>query len=113
MPTLLVKNAALIVTMDAQEHELQDAAVFCRDGFIEQISAAADLPSEADEVLVRAAREFNAEAITLDKAQALLGWNSPAQDPARNQKLWPLLSKARDHYAAGIVLLEQALPLMK
>jgi len=51
MPTLLVKNAALIVTMDAQEHELQDAAVFCRDGFIEQIGAAADLPSEADEVL--------------------------------------------------------------
>lgn len=68
---------------------------------------------EADEVLVRAAREFNAEAITLDKAHALLGWDAPAQDPARNQKLWPVLSKARDHYAAGIALLEQALPLMK
>ena len=51
MPTLLVKNAALIVTMDARDRELRDAAIFCRDGFIEQIGSAAELPSEADEVL--------------------------------------------------------------
>ncbi|HOA21241.1 MAG TPA: 8-oxoguanine deaminase [Anaerolineaceae bacterium] len=51
MSTLLVKNAALIVTMDSQDRELQDAAIFCRDGFIEQIGSAAELPSEADEIL--------------------------------------------------------------
>ena len=51
MSTLLVKNAALIVTMDAQDRELRDAAIFCRDGFIEQIGPAAELPAEADEVL--------------------------------------------------------------
>ena len=51
MSTLLVKNAALIVTMDSQDRELQDAAIFCRDGFIEQIGSAAQLPSEADEIL--------------------------------------------------------------
>ena len=51
MPTLLVKNTALIVTMDARDRELRDAAIFCRDGFIEQIGSAAELPSEADEVL--------------------------------------------------------------
>ena len=28
----------------------------------------------------------------------------------RNAKLWPILAQARDHYAAGIALVEQALP---
>ena len=51
MPTLLVKNADLIVTMDGQDRELKDAAIFCRDGFIEQIGSQADLPQSADEVL--------------------------------------------------------------
>ncbi len=51
MSTLLVKNADLIVTMDGQDRELKDAAIFCRDGFIEQIGSQADLPQEADEVL--------------------------------------------------------------
>jgi len=51
MSTLLVKNAALIVTMDAEDRELRDAAIYCRDGFIEQIGPASELPSEADEVL--------------------------------------------------------------
>jgi len=39
MPTLLVKNADMIVTMDGQDRELKDAAIFCRDGFIEQIGS--------------------------------------------------------------------------
>ena len=30
MPTLLVKNADLIVTMDGQNRELKNAAIFCR-----------------------------------------------------------------------------------
>ena len=51
MPTLLVKNADLIVTMDGQNRELKNAAIFCRDGFIEQIGSQADLPQSADEVL--------------------------------------------------------------
>ena len=51
MTTLLVKNAELIVTMDDAGHELKNAALFCRDGFIEKIGAQADLPTEADEVL--------------------------------------------------------------
>ncbi len=51
MSTLLVKNAAIIVTMDKNDRELRGAAIFCRDGFIEQIGPAAELPQEADEVL--------------------------------------------------------------
>ena len=51
MSTLLVKNATLIATMDAQGRELTDAALFCRDGFIEQIGPASELPNDADEVL--------------------------------------------------------------
>ena len=53
MPTLLVKNAELIVTMDGQDRELKDATIFCRDGFIEQIGSQADLPQTADDVLDR------------------------------------------------------------
>ncbi len=51
MSTLLVKNATLIVTMDPLGRELTDAALFCRDGFIEQIGPASELPKDADEVL--------------------------------------------------------------
>ncbi len=51
MSTLLVKNATIIVTMDKDERELTDAAIFCRDGIIEQIGPAVDLPQDADEVL--------------------------------------------------------------
>lgn len=51
MTTLLIKNATLIVTMDGEERDLKDAAIFCRDGFIEQIGTQADLPQTADRVL--------------------------------------------------------------
>lgn len=51
MATLLVKNATLIVTMDGENRELKDAAIFCRGGFIEQIGAQADLPQTADRVI--------------------------------------------------------------
>ena len=51
MATLLVKNAHLIVTMDGEDRELKDAAIFCRDGFIEAIGPQNELPQEADEVL--------------------------------------------------------------
>jgi hypothetical protein len=68
---------------------------------------------KAEEALVNAGREFTAEAITLDKCEKLLGWESPELDGARNAAVWPLLAKARDHYAAGIALIEKALPLME
>ena len=51
MATLLVKNATLIVTMDGENHELKDSAIFCRDGFIEQIGAQSELPQTADRVI--------------------------------------------------------------
>lgn len=51
MPTLLVKNAHVLVTMDDERREIADGAVFARDGVIEQAGATADLPSKADEVI--------------------------------------------------------------
>ncbi len=49
--TLLVRNARLLVTMDAQRREIADGAVFIRGHVIEQLGASADLPQEADEVI--------------------------------------------------------------
>jgi cytosine/adenosine deaminase-related metal-dependent hydrolase len=51
MATLLVKNAALIVTMDAGLGDVPDGAIFCRDGVIQQIGPASAVPRTADEVL--------------------------------------------------------------
>jgi 8-oxoguanine deaminase len=51
MSTLLVRNAHVLVTMDAQRRELADGGLFARDGVIEQVGATADLPATADEVL--------------------------------------------------------------
>ena len=49
--TLLVKYAAVLVTMDFADREIQDGGLFCRDRAIEQVGASADLPTEADESL--------------------------------------------------------------
>jgi cytosine/adenosine deaminase-related metal-dependent hydrolase len=51
MTTLLITNAAVVVTMDDQRRELADASMFIRDGLIEAIGAAEDLPDSADEVV--------------------------------------------------------------
>lgn len=51
MTTLLVKNIHTLATMDDQRRELKNAAIFARDGVIEQVGTAADLPDTADEVL--------------------------------------------------------------
>lgn len=51
MPTLLVRNIALLVTMDDQRREIPDAGMFIRDGFIEQIGPTQELPQHADEIL--------------------------------------------------------------
>jgi len=51
MSTLLVKNAAVLVTMDDQRREIDNGALFIRDNVIEQVGTTADLPQEADEIL--------------------------------------------------------------
>jgi cytosine/adenosine deaminase-related metal-dependent hydrolase len=51
MPTLLIRNATCIATMDDVQTELRDASIFVRDNLIEAIGAAADLPQTADEVI--------------------------------------------------------------
>lgn len=51
MATLLVKNADLLVTMDGERREIQDAGMFIRDGWIEEIGPSLSLPKEADVVL--------------------------------------------------------------
>ena len=49
--TFLIKNAAVLVTMDAARREIPGGGLFVRDGFIEQVGPSADLPASADEVL--------------------------------------------------------------
>jgi len=68
-------------------------------------------PKAAD-LLRKASREFTLEARTLDRAEPLLAWDSPELDADRNAKLWPLLTEARERYAAGIARIEEALPLL-
>jgi len=51
MSTLLIKNIDTLVTMDNERRELQHASIFIKDGFIQAIGSAQDLPNAADEVL--------------------------------------------------------------
>ena len=51
MSTLLIKHAALLVTMDQERREIPDGGLFVRDGFIQQVGATGDLPETADEVI--------------------------------------------------------------
>jgi cytosine/adenosine deaminase-related metal-dependent hydrolase len=51
MSTLLIKNAAILVTMDERRREISDGGLFARDGFIEKVGPTSELPSKADEVL--------------------------------------------------------------
>jgi cytosine/adenosine deaminase-related metal-dependent hydrolase len=51
MPTLLAKNADVLVTMDGDRREIRNAGLFARDGVIERVGPTADLPDTADEVL--------------------------------------------------------------
>ena len=51
MSTLLARNADVLVTMDGERRELRHASLFARDGVIEQVGDAADLPQTADVVL--------------------------------------------------------------
>lgn len=51
MPTLLIRNASVLVTMDADRREISAGAIFARDGIVEQVGPSADLPSTADEII--------------------------------------------------------------
>ena len=51
MSTLLVKNAALLVTMDEERRRIEDGGVFVRDNVIEAVGPTGELPQEADRVI--------------------------------------------------------------
>jgi len=51
MSTLLIKNIAILVTMDDQRRELKNAALYIKDGFIQAVGEEKDLPNQADQVL--------------------------------------------------------------
>jgi 8-oxoguanine deaminase len=51
MPTLLLKNADVLVTMDALRRELRGAGLYAVDGFIRQVGTTSELPATADVVL--------------------------------------------------------------
>jgi cytosine/adenosine deaminase-related metal-dependent hydrolase len=51
MPTLLIRNARLLVTMDPWRREIVDGAVFVRDNVIEAVGASPTLPGTADVVI--------------------------------------------------------------
>ena len=51
MPTLLARNANILVTMDDERRELSDAGLFARDGIFEEVGPSDQLPQDADTVL--------------------------------------------------------------
>lgn len=51
MSTLLVKNAAVLVTMDEARREISNGGLFVRDNVIEQVGPTETLPQTADTVL--------------------------------------------------------------
>jgi 8-oxoguanine deaminase len=51
MSTLLVSNARVLVTMDETRREIARGGMFIRDGFIEQVGDARNLPEYADEIV--------------------------------------------------------------
>jgi 8-oxoguanine deaminase len=51
VPTLLARNAEVLVTMDGRRRELKNASLFAENGIIKQVGPAAELPTTADTVL--------------------------------------------------------------
>ncbi len=51
MSTLLVKNTAVLVTMDDQRREIPNGGLYVVDNVIQQVGPTADLPATADTVL--------------------------------------------------------------
>jgi len=51
MPTLLIKNIEMLVTMDDQRRELTHTNLYIKDGFMHAIGPLSAMPSTADEVM--------------------------------------------------------------
>jgi len=51
MPTMLIRHALMLATMDDHRREIPDGGLFIRDGFIEQVGPTSELPDSADEIL--------------------------------------------------------------
>lgn len=51
MSTLLVRNARMVVTHDANHRKIVDGAIFVRDQRIEKVGKTEELPAEADQVI--------------------------------------------------------------
>ncbi len=51
MSTLLLKDADVLVTMDAERREVPGGGVFIRDGVIEAVGPTRELPQTADEIV--------------------------------------------------------------
>jgi cytosine/adenosine deaminase-related metal-dependent hydrolase len=51
MPTLLVRHADILVTMDDTRREIKDGGLFAQDGMITQVGPTSELPRTADLVL--------------------------------------------------------------
>lgn len=48
MVSILIKNASLLVTMDARRRQIEGGGLFVRDGLVEMVGREDDLPSSAD-----------------------------------------------------------------
>jgi len=51
MTTFLLRRCSILVTMDDHRQEIPGGGLFVRDGFIEQVGTAEELPETADQVL--------------------------------------------------------------
>jgi 8-oxoguanine deaminase len=51
MPTLLAKNAEVLVTMDGKRRELKNAGLYAQDGIIKNVGPNEELPATADTVI--------------------------------------------------------------
>ena len=51
MPTLLAKNAEVLVTMDGERRELRNAGLYAEDGIIRKVGPDDELPATADTVI--------------------------------------------------------------
>ena len=51
MPTLLLKSADLLVTMDDERHRIPNGGLFVRDNVIEQVGPTDKMPADADEII--------------------------------------------------------------
>jgi 8-oxoguanine deaminase len=51
MSTFLLKNAALLITMDEKRHQIEQGGLLVRDNVIEMVGPSSELPQEADRVI--------------------------------------------------------------